>query len=404
MSVRLCVLCSLPVLAGCVAYVGDDIDLRGIAAEVKALPGGEFSLTQAITTALRDNPELRQLAANARAAGAVTEPIELQAEYRGGEEMLGVMLDPVALLGLGPRGGALTVDAANAAAALDELAAARWRVAAAVAETFVVDRTLAALPLPELTVDTNAFVRAGLAAPAATARLEAARRRLAAEVDERRLVREHNRDALRVLLGRDAATPITFVHGDADAIEQPVAGDEALLARPDLRLPVARLRQADAEFRAAVAAQYPSLMLGPEIPLRGGLLDLMAVLKVPFLMHGRAEAARERREAARVALAAAWSEAGNGAADAEHELAAARSMLAAAAANLQASETALAAALVALQVEVDTFDRAAEAAAMAARDLAEHRVAAVALARAELRRARAFGWPRLDHAAAEARR
>ena len=62
-------------------------------------------------------------------------------------------------------------------------------------------------------------------------------------------------------------------------------------------------------------------------------------------------------------------------------------------AGLDASRQALAAARAALEVELDAFDRFAEAASMVMRDTAERRMAVVARARAATRRAMAFGWP-----------
>ncbi|HEX5050718.1 MAG TPA: hypothetical protein VFZ65_03000, partial [Planctomycetota bacterium] len=66
---------------------------------------------------------------------------------------------------------------------------------------------------------------------------------------------------------------------------------------------------------------------------------------------------------------------------------------AAAAAGQAASAVALRSALVAAAVELDAFDRVAEAAGMAVRDTMERRVASVAEARARVRAAVAAGWP-----------
>jgi outer membrane protein TolC len=380
--------------AGCVAYVADDADASTVAAEAAQRSGGTFTFTAALAAAMRQNPELQALEARARAAGAVTQPLELQSEYRSDTEMLAVLLDPVALLGLGARGGAAAVADAAAAEALADLAAGRWRIAAAVAETYLRDAALRSLSVPDLGLDADAFERAGLASPNAAEQVRAAQARATAETLELAKENESNRASLRYLLGLPAGTPIELAPSDAELLQQPEATDAAVLARPDLALAVARFRVADAEFRAAVSDQYPSLMLGPEFPLRGGPLEAMAVLRMPIGMAGRAEAARERREAARATLAAAYLQASNAASQADRELAAAAAGETASSTSLRASTRELATARLALQVEIEAFDRYAKAAAMVVRDAMEHRTATAALVRARIQRAVAYGWPR----------
>ncbi|MBM4062881.1 MAG: hypothetical protein FJ265_17570 [Planctomycetes bacterium] len=385
-------------LPACVAYHEAPADPAAIAAELRARPGGTFTFAEAVATAFAQNPELQALAARARAAGAVTVPVELQSEYRSESEMLAVMIDPVALLGLGPRGGALGTARAEAEAAVQELAAQRWRVAAAIAETFAVEQALAGLHAPDLPVDAEVFERAGLAAPAMAAQLRAAQARGQAEATELQNARAMNRAELCRLLGLPADAQVAFAAGPLPPA--PPRSDAALLARPDLALAAARFRLADAEFRRAVRDQYPSLMIGPEIPLRGDPLQWMAVLKLPIGAHGAAAAAGERREAARAELAAAWLAASAEARQAGLEADTARAQASATEASLEASERALRTALVGANVEIDAFDRIAETAAMAVRDTMEHRVAAVAAARASVRAAVSCGWPG-DEAAAE---
>jgi outer membrane protein TolC len=379
--------------AGCVAYVADDADANTVAAEAAQRSGGTFTFATALAAALRQNPELQALEAKARAAGAVTQPLEVQSEYRSDDEMLAVMLDPIALLGLGARGAAQGLADAAAAEAVAALAAGRWRVTAAVAEIFVMDTALRSLSVPDLAVDVAEFERAGLASPIAAEQVRAAQARAAAETFELAREAEANRAALRNLLGLPAGTPVELAPSDAEPLRQPQATDGAVLARPDLALATARFRVADAEFRAAVADQYPSLMLGPEFPLRGDPLELMAILRVPIGMAGRAEAARERREAARATLASAYVQASNGACTAERELAAAAAGETGAALSLRASTRELATARIALQVEIEGFDRYAKAAAMVVRDTMERRAATTAHVRARVQRAVAYGWP-----------
>ena len=379
--------------AGCVAYEADPTDVATVAAEARLHPGGTFTLAEAIATALRQNPELLALEARARAAGAVTEPIEVEAEYRSELESVAVLLDPIALLGLGARGAAIDVNEAEARAAVADLAVARWRTAAAVAEEFALASQLESLRVPQVGVDVDAFERAGLAAPAVAQRLRAAQAAAHAEDLALLLERERWLSRLRTLLGLAPGTEVTLRLPAEPVVAQPPADLDAVLSRPDLALALARLHVADAEFRRAVADQYPSIVLGPEIPLRGGMLEAMAVLRLPIGMAGRAEAARERREAARAELAAAWVRAGNEAHTADQELAAAESAASAAASAAEAHAQLLTVAVAGLEVEVDGFDRAAELAGMAVTTATERRKAVAEQVRARVARAVAFGWP-----------
>lgn len=379
-------------LAACVGYRTDDADARSVAAELCARAGGTFTWSNAIAIAFRQNPELLALEAEARAAGAAIPATDLEGEYRGDTGRLALLVDPIAMLGLGARGAAADLAASQAAAAAERLALARWRTFAAIVETFAIDETLTALPAPAIDVDARPFANAGLATPAAAARLQAAAARLAAERATRDAEREANRARLRELLGLPATAEVTFATDGELPIAQP-GGTDAILGRPDLAVATAEFRVADAEFRRAVADQYPSLQLGPDIGLRGGMLDVMAVVRLPIGASGPAAAAGERRDAARARLSAACVRADNEAAAAERALDAARANDEAAAAGLQASLRSLTAGKVAAQVDDDGFERLADAAAMVARDAMERREAAVSRVRAEITRAAAFGWP-----------
>lgn len=380
-------------LAGCVAYTAQSADPTSIALELQQRPGGTFDLRSAITTAFTQNPNLQALAARARAAGAVTTPLDVEVEWTSSDDMLAVLVDPVALLGLGTRGAARTVAAAEAVAAVEELAVARWRVAAALAEAFAADRALDAMATPAVPIDANAFVRAGLAAPLAAAQVRAAQARARAEAIELENTHEANLIEVRELLGLHANAPLVLTPLDDAALPPPESGDAALLRRPDLALATARFAVADAEFRRAVAEQYPSVQLGPAFALNGDPLAAMAVLRVPFGMRGLAAAASARRDAARQELAAAYLAASREGHHAATEAATLQAQAEAAAASRAASEAALRAALVASEGDGEAFAQVAETAAMAVRDAMEHRLAAVAAARARVRAAAAFGWP-----------
>jgi outer membrane protein TolC len=383
----------VPAFAGCVAYDPLDADLTKVAAEVRQRPGGAFTFGAAVLLAMRQNSDVRAAAARLRAAQAVTVPVEVQAEWTSDDDMLAVMVDPFALLGSGPRGGALDVAEAEAARAAQELATVRWQAISAIAEAFLVEEALSVLTVPAIEVDAAAFERAGLASRVAAMKVRAAQARASAEQAELATARAQNRDTLRRLLGLASGAPIETVRGEAGWLRQPEGSEASVLQRPDLTLSLSRLQLAEAGFRAAVRDQYPSLMVGPDVPLSGGSVPAMAVLRLPVGMHGRAAAARERRDAAHAELTAAFVQASTEASSSEMALATAIEARAGLEATRVATEEALRVALVGLRVDPDAFDQLAESAAMAVREAQEHRMAVVALARARVRRAVAFGWP-----------
>jgi len=402
MSARSVLLLCLTLPAtSCVSYTTDPTDPVTIATEVRQRRGGRFTFAQAVQTAFRQNAELRTLAAKARGAGAVVEPTELQAEWRSDDDMLAVMIDPVAMLDLGARGAANSEAHAAAEEAVLALAAGRWQTAGALAEIYEVGRALAALAVPSLALDADAYQRAGLASPLAADQLRAAQARANAERIELDQTRERLLADFRRLIGLPEYEPVELVPSDPAWLRQPEATDQALLARPDLAVAAATFRTADAAFRRAVLEQYPSLMIGPDIPLLGAPLQAMAVLRLPIGASGRAIAARERREAARAELEAVCLEASRQAHHADADLAAAEANAEAAMAGQRASENMLAGALIEARVDGDAFERVANAAAMAMRDTMERRAAALELARARVRRAVAYGWPVSSTVAAE---
>lgn len=384
---------TLLLLTSCVTYFAAPADPAAIAVEIRQREGGQFSYAQAVARAFEQNATLQALAARARAANAVTTPIELSAEYRSDTEMLAVMVDPIALLGRGPRGGALNVVEAEAQAATHELATGRWKVIAAITEAFAIEAALAPLTAPEIPIQSDAFERAGLAGATIAAKVRAAQARAEAETIELTNARSANLTELCELLGLHHETDLQLLPLPAGLLAQPAPGDASVLQRPDLALAAARFETADAEFRRAVADQYPSLMLGPEIPLMGNPLEAMAVLRLPIGRHGVATAACDRREAARAELTAAYLAATREAHHTDLEAAAANAQLTAAIASRDAAEQALRSALVGAEVEVDAFERVAEAADMAVRSAMELRQATIAAARMRVRDAIAHGWP-----------
>ncbi len=381
-------------LAACVAYEGDDASPQRIHDELAERAGGNFSFADAASLALRQNPELRAAEARARAAGAAaTVPLPVVGEWRGRNEAVGAMLDPIALLGLGPRGAAMQAADAQAAQAATALAVARWRTLAELAEVFRLHRVAEELRPPGLgALDADAYEQAGLASEVAAAMLRAADARARSEQVELDRLRDDQVARLRHLLGLPDGAVVELVH-EADPVG-PIDGElPELLSRPDVTLAAARFEVADREFRRAVAAQYPSFQLGPNVSLRGDPLRAMAMLNVPLGMQGLAEAARERREAARHDIEDVLLEAQREAQVADAARLAALATDETAQAMLAARRAAFVAASAAVEVEPDAFQRYAGAAGEYAKAAADRRRAAAALAVADVRHAVAYGWP-----------
>lgn len=379
-------------LCNCVTYSPLPGDANAVADELQQRTGGQFDWPAAVQTAFRQNARLQALTSRARAAGLNLNPSDTQSEYRSEGAMLALMADPVSLLNLGQRGASNATLKAEAAAAAEELSVARWEVARAIAEGFAVAKIYADLPELLPTPPAAEFLAAGLASPRSAQSVASAHQRQETERQRRKLLQESNLVQLRELLGLPAVASLAI----ADPTGLPPGKPDTkadLLQRPDLALATARLHVADAAFRQAVADQYPSLMLGPEFPLRGDPLQMMAIVRLPLGASGAARAAEATREALRCELAAAWLNADRETRTLELERDSTRLVAATASANAASSRQAYTAALIACEVEMDAFDRLADTMTMAVRDLVELREALEAAARADVRARFARGWP-----------
>ena len=381
-------------VAACVSYDAQPIDLGEIAERANApevpVP---LAFADAVGFALQHNPQLQALAAQARAAGADIAATEIQGQWSSDVSRMALMVDPVALLRLGQRGRVIDLTKAREGEALAALAAARWRLIGRIAEVFAAHWALATLRPPLLQADVQAFAAAGLASPNNIAQAGAAL--AGATAEQRTLTAERSAllAELRQSLGVPANALLVLLPIEPPMPAPPPLTEAALLARPDLRMAHARYDVAEAEFARACADQYPSLQIGPDLPLGARGIEGMAWFKIPLDAAGPAHAARERRIAARNNLVEAFVAASNDAATAQLADEVAQAKLAAAAAAAEASASAANAAQAALTVEVDVFERFAERATMAVRDAAERRSAAIAAARARVRLATARGWP-----------
>ncbi|MHC4958957.1 MAG: TolC family protein [Planctomycetota bacterium] len=378
--------------AACVSYESQHVALDEMAAEVDGRSVPPLDFAGAVAYAREHNPELKRLAAEARAAGLDIPSTTLLATANFHQEHARALINLTDVLGMGPRGAAMDVAERRQLAALAALVEAERSNAARIAEVFLVERTLAAMSVPEVSDGLQRFHDAGLASDADRARIEQALRTYAAEKQMISAWRRENLARLNSLLGlgNRAKVELTLPEGDFPALEG--ADRERLLVRPDLAVALAEYRVADGMFRQAVKEQYPQLLVGGELGFGGGGGPI-AGFTLPIGASKRAKAANERREAARLALESALL-------DAEREAVASAALYQAAdltaqahAAHFVASTRDYEAALARLDLEPDAFAPTARTAVETMMAAMERREAAVDAARLKVRYAESYGWP-----------
>lgn len=380
----------VPLLAACVAYRPAPVDLGKTARDLDRRAVPEVDLLAAVGFAHAHSPELQRLRAEARAAGLDVPPFGVGASANQHDEEVMLGIDPVELH---QRGAAAKAAHARQVEALAALREEERRIAAGIAECFLVEGVLAARALPPEAPDPNAFVRAGLASDAAAAQALAARKARAAEELAVSAERVSNLARLRRLMGLPAGAELSLSLPPSPFPSLPEWGRERLLRRPDLAVALARYGTSDAELREAVRAQYPSIEIGPAFRWNGGGWGGFAELRVPVGASRQARAAEERREAARRSVEAALLAAEEEAHARDAELRGATAKASARAAEAEAMAKEYAAASARLEVDGDAFGDVAWRAATAVAAEAEAREAAVAEARARIAYASAYGWP-----------
>lgn len=267
-------------------------------------------------------------------------------------------------------------------------------IAAEIALAYEVERVLAALPLPEVTFDPAPYVRAGFAPASAEAVMNAAKESVRAEGERREAERAANRLQLLRLLG---ASPFGAVEIEtAPWPELPPPDWHAVLrARADLQRQLASYEVAEAEFRRAVAEQYPALLVSPSVggdPV--GLFGSVGIT-LPFGASKEARAAEAARDAARHELQGAVLDAVREAATARHAAGAAASGLSAARARRAAQEEILRTAMAELEGRSGSFLDVVFAVEGLVDAASAEREAALDDARARVGAARAAGAPML---------
>ncbi|MEE8104625.1 MAG: hypothetical protein V3T86_03725, partial [Planctomycetota bacterium] len=359
--------------AGCVSYEAEDVSLPELAEDVAAREIGPVDFAGALEHAHEHNPELKRLRAEARAAGFEVPPTDVILFGNTNKEDLKLAADPLALSGLGLRGAQARAAEARRLALLAETKLKEQQIAAAIGEAFLIERTLLRFQPPRVDVDPDRFRSAGLASDVAWAHVTHAR--AAATTEARAIVtaRADNRARLRRLLGvgRHAELQLVLPEGEFPVI--PAQTDERFLSRPDLAAALARYRSTDAAFRAAVIAQYPTIVIGGEWEFPDSALGGVASLRLPVGAGGPARAAKARREASRHALEQAYLAAQEDARRAEEDFAEAWQREFATGLGANAARAGLHAALVELEVAPDAFGPVADAAPRAIRNIREAR-------------------------------
>lgn len=384
----------LPVLfllTGCVGYREARVDLSETARNLDAEKPGFLGYREALALARERNPGLRSLRAEARAAGLDAPPWEAELSYE--PEMVDLMVDPLGLARVGPRGAAFRVAEARRIEALAALDAAERGLAADLLLVYLVERVLASRGAPEPPLDPGPYEKSGLATPNAVASLRAARRAAEAEAVAIAAERAANLAAFRRLLGVGARAEAGMRPLDAELPPSPVTDPGRIPLRADLLSSLARYGSVDAELRLAVSEQWPRLRIGGRVEISGSGLGGLVAVVLPVGAHRRAQAALARREAAREELLGAVALAGEDAERARLSLEAAEASAGAKASAASAMGAEYRAAVARLEVEPGDFPMAADLALRAVAEAREAREAAVEAARARVGCLRAFAWP-----------
>jgi len=384
----------LLLLTACVSYERAPVDLKELAEDVDARGVGSLTYVAAVQYAREHNPELKKRAVDARAAGLDIPATSLLVTTNTRQEHSRALFDLLDVLSLGPRGAAKDVARESRLAALAALVEAERVNAADIAEAFLVERTLRDLEVPDVPEALTYFHGAGLASETDRARIEQAQLVRAAEREMIAAERRANGAWLRSLLGLGSGPELDLSLPEGAFPQMPEPSRERLLDRPDLAVLLGRYKAADAAFKMAVREQYPSILVGGELTYGGNEGGGIFALRIPVGASRRARAAGERREGARLAIEAALLQAERQGTARGAEYVAAEANARAHRAAFAASTLDYASALHRIDIEPDAFGATARIAVETLRAAGERREAVVLEARARVRYAEAFGWPR----------
>ncbi len=385
----------LLLLGACVSYQAAPVDVEATVLDAPAPPEGALPYARAVEWAVLHNPDLLALRQRAAAVNVSVPPVppELKAGVDSDQNPEAILvLDVFSLLGIGRRGADKALARARRNEAWMRHHERAREITIEIAEAYEVERVLAELPLPRVTFDPRPYVRAGFAPASAETVMRAATESVRAEGERREAERAANRLALLRLLG---ATPLGKVEiATASWQEPPPAEWRAVLkARADLQRQLASYEVAEAEFRRAVAEQYPALVISPSVggdPV--GLFGAVGIT-LPVGASKEARAAESARDAARLELQGAVLDALRDAETSRHAAAAAGSGLAAARARRAAQEEILRTAMAELEARSGSFLDVVFAVEGLVDAATAEREAALDEARARVRAARDAGYP-----------
>jgi hypothetical protein len=386
----------LPLLLGaCVSYEAAPVDVEKTVLDAPAPPAGALPLDKAVEWAVLHNPDL--LALRQRAAGINVSvpptPPELQAgiDAEQNPEVI-LVLDVFSLLGTGRRGADKALARARQNEAWMRHHERAREIAYEIAESYEVEHVLASLRLPTVGFDPAPYVRAGFVPASAEAVIRAATESVRAEGERREAERSANRLALLRLLGATPFAKIEIAAAEAPWPEPPQPDWRIMLkARADLQRQFASYEVAEAEFRRAVAEQYPALVVSPSVG--GDPIEFFGSVGItlPIGAAKEARAAESARDAARLELQGAVLDSLRDAEAARLDASAAASGLSAARARAAAQEEILRTAMAELEGRSGSFLDVVFAIEGLIDAAASEREAAIEEVRARLRAARAAG-------------
>jgi hypothetical protein len=384
------------------------------AACARALPGGVLApvdvLTEAspaasaplgfedaLRRAVSDDPELASLRAGILGASGwpAAEPLGLAAGADSdGRAELGLEIDLLSVLGLGPRKAEQVLARLRSSEATIALTARTREVAGELAEAYAVSAALSAPPPEIVLLDAGAFVKAGVAPAATHAAGEAARATLAADGAARAAEMEASTLRVRRRLGLRPDAPLTLDASDAafPVVPEPDAR-RLLAASPELMRRLAAYEVARGELLRAQSNRDPGLVLNPALALDPSQFFGAVQLRLPIGAGHEIRAAHARLEAARLSVRAAVLAALEEAAltraawqVAEGSAAAARSRLGATLALADAERGRV-------EAQGEGFTEAVLAGNAVIDAVREARQAVTEAARARVKAALAAGWP-----------
>jgi hypothetical protein len=359
--------------------------------------GAPLSFEEAARRAVAEGPELLSLRKAIEGVNLrpMREPIEVSAgRDADGRAEAGLVFDALSLLGLGRIQGERCLARARRDEATIAWHARAREVVGEVAEAFAVDAALAEGPPAPVLLDSEAFVKAGLAPAASTRAVEAARTSLAADVAAREAERRLQRLRVGRLLGRRPEHAPGLLASPAPWPEVP-APDAArlLVVDPAVQRKLAAHEVARGELARAHAGRYPRLLVNPAVAFNPAYFFGAVALELPVGAGAEVRAAIARVESARLAVRAAVLEALERAEAAAEEWRAATALDRAARTRFEATVALADAEKARVETEGEGFAEAVLAAngvVDAARDVRE---ASAAAARARVRAAFAAGWP-----------